>query len=133
MLARAPELAQSMDKAPSEARVCVMQTRLPQLILRTCVVWKSPRENGVKLEVFRDPGFGYVSGEWMGFDGDVGGIFLVPTHYSCIGIDITHRKQNIKTCRITTPYSKSMTVQSPRVVSPTAAHTQQNSQEIHSF
>ena len=65
MLARAPEHARSMDKAYSETSVCIMQTRLRQLTLRTGVVWKSSRENGVKLEVFRDPGFqDYVSGEW---------------------------------------------------------------------
>ena len=134
MLASAPELAQSMDKVPSEARVCVMQTRLRPLTLRTCVVWKSPRGNGVKLEVFRDPGCGYVSGEWMGFDVDVGGIFSLSVHYFRISIDITvHRKQNIKTRHIATSHSKSMTAQSPRVASPTAAHTQRNSQEIVLF
>ena len=72
MLARAPEHARSMDKARSGARVCVMQTHLHRFTLRTCVVWKSSRENGVKLEVFRDPSFDSVSGEWMGFDVDVG-------------------------------------------------------------
>ena len=75
MLARAPEHARSMDKARSEGRVCFMQTRLYQLTLRTGVVWKSSRENGVKLEVFRHPGFDYVSGEWTAFDVHVGGIF----------------------------------------------------------
>ena len=124
MLVRAPELVHSMDNMPSEARVCILQTRLLQLTLRTCVVWKSPRENGVKLEVFQDPGFGYVSGEWMGFDVDVGGIFSLSAHHFCISIDISHRKQNIKTCCVTMLHSKLMTVQSSRVASPTAAHTQ---------
>jgi len=86
ILARAPEHAHSMDKARSGAgrygRVCIMQTRLHQLTLRTsCVVWKSSRKSGVKFEVFLDPSFGNVSGEWAGFDVDVGGILLVPTHY----------------------------------------------------
>ena len=87
MLAGALEHARSLDKARSGARrygrVCVMQTRLHQLTLRTsCVVWKSSRKSGVKFEVFGDPGFGDVSGEWRGFDVEVGGIFFVPAHYS---------------------------------------------------
>ena len=96
MLARAPEHARFMpDKARSGARdlVCIMQTRLCQLTLRTCVVWQSSRENGVKLEVFRDHGFGNVSGEWTGFDVDVGETFPVPANYFRISIDMTvHRK-----------------------------------------
>ena len=44
-----------------------MQTRLRELTVRTGVVRKSSRENGVKLEVFRDPSFDYVSGKWTGF------------------------------------------------------------------
>ena len=67
MLARAPEHVHSMDKARSGALVCTMQSRLGQLTLRTGVVWKSSRENGVKLEVFRDPSFDCVSGEWTCF------------------------------------------------------------------
>ena len=55
------------DKAYSESGVCIMQTHLCQLILQTDVVWKNTRENGVKLEVFQDPGFDDVSGEWMCF------------------------------------------------------------------
>ena len=76
MLARAPKHVKSLEEAVcSGARVCLMQTRLHcQLTLHTCVVWKSSRESGVKLEVFRDPGFDYVSGEWTAFDVDVGGI-----------------------------------------------------------
>ena len=98
MLARVPEHAQSMDKARSGAgrfgRVCIMETRLRQSTLRTsCIAWKNSRKSGVKLKIFRDPGFGDVSGEWRGFDVDVGGIFLgVPAHYFRISIDITvHR------------------------------------------
>ena len=86
MLARVPEHARSLDKAHSGARcygqVCIMQTCLRQLTLRTsCIVWKSSRKSGVKFEVFEDPGFGNVSGEWMSFNVDVGGIFSVPAHY----------------------------------------------------
>ena len=93
MLARAPEHAQSMDKAHSGALVSIMRTRLHQLTLRTCVVWKSSRENGVKFEVFRDSGFDYISGEWTGFDVDVGDIFPASANYFRISIDITvHRK-----------------------------------------
>ena len=81
MLARAPEHARSMNKAHSKTRVCFVRIRLDQLTLRTCVVRKSSREIGVKLEVFLDPGFDYVSGEWTGFNVDVGGIFLVSENY----------------------------------------------------
>ena len=84
MLAGAREHARSMDKVYSKSRVCIMQTRLRQFTLRTGVVWKSSRENGVKLEVFRDPDFDYVSGEWTRFDIDVG----VSVHYFRISIDI---------------------------------------------
>ena len=45
MLARAPEHAQSMDKAPSGALVRIMQFRLGQLTLRTGVVRKSLRKD----------------------------------------------------------------------------------------
>ena len=86
MLARAPEYARSMDKTRSEARVCIMQTRLHQLTLRTCVVWEGSNMNEVQLEVFRDPSFDYVSGEWRILDVDVSGIF---SHYFRISIDIT--------------------------------------------
>jgi len=77
MLATAPEHAQSMNNARSGARVYIMQTHLRRLTLRTCVVWKSSRESGVKLGVFQDPGFDYISGKWTGFDVDVGGFFHV--------------------------------------------------------
>ncbi|KIM59625.1 hypothetical protein SCLCIDRAFT_1217575 [Scleroderma citrinum Foug A] len=75
MLAGASEHARSLDKARSGARrygrVCIVQTRLRQLTLRTsCIVWKTSRKSGVKFEVFGDPGFGDVSGEWRGFDVD---------------------------------------------------------------
>ena len=55
-----------------------MQTRLHQLTLRTCVVRKSSRENGVKLEVFQAPDFDYVSGDWTGCELDVGESSLCP-------------------------------------------------------
>jgi len=103
MLARAPEHARSMDKVRSGAgrcgRVCIMQTRLRQLTLRTsCLVWKSSRKNGVKFEVFQDhPSFSNVS-EWTSFDVDVGGIFPVSAHYFHISTDIpVYRKQMIPT------------------------------------
>ena len=31
--------------------------------------------NGVKLEIYHDPGFGDVSGEWTAFDANVGSFF----------------------------------------------------------
>ena len=130
MSARAPEHVRSMDKARSRARACFMQIPLDYSTLHTCVVEKSSTESGVKLEAFLDPGFGYVSGEWMSFDVDVSGI---SSHYFRNGNDITHRKQKIKPFHIAMPHSKLMTAQSPRVASPIAAHTQRNSQEIVSF
>jgi len=81
MLARAPEHARSMDRARSEALLWfTMRTRLNQLTLRTCVMRKSSGENGVKLEMLRDPSFdyNYVSGEWTGFDADVSVCALLP-------------------------------------------------------
>ena len=108
-----------MDKARSGAgrygRVCIMQTSFRQLTLRaSCVVWKSSRKSGVKCEVFRDPGFGNVSGEWTGFDVDVGRVFPVPAHsILCISIDITiHRKQMI--LAVTGGLSRYMIVQGRR-------------------
>ena len=75
VLARMPEHAQDMDGARSGAdQVCIMHTRHPQTnrILRiSSVMWKSSRLCGVKLDVFHDPGFGDVSGEWTAFDVDV--------------------------------------------------------------
>jgi len=57
MLARALEHARSMDRAHSRSKhhdqVCIMQTRLRQLILRTSFsVWQSSRKNGVKYTYF---------------------------------------------------------------------------------
>ena len=79
MLINTPEHAQHMNKARSGAersdQVCIMQIRLPRTtrILQTSsVIWRSSRMNGVKLEVFHDPGFGDVSGEWTAFDVNVG-------------------------------------------------------------
>ena len=90
MLARAPEHARSMDEACSESSACIMRSRLGQLTLRTGVLRNSSRGNRVKLEVFRDPGCNYVSGEWTGFRSfDVS----VSAHYFHINIDISvHRK-----------------------------------------
>ncbi|KIM59646.1 hypothetical protein SCLCIDRAFT_1217597 [Scleroderma citrinum Foug A] len=103
MLASAPEYARSMEKARSGAggygRACIMQSRLCQRTLRTsCVVWKRPRKIGVKFDFFRDPALDNVSGEWMGFDVDVGGLFRMPAYHFRISIDITvHRTQMIPT------------------------------------
>ena len=72
-----------------------MHTRLPQWkVLHTCIVWKSSRENGVKLEVLQDPSFDCVSAKWTGFKVDVG----VSAHYFDNSIDITvHRIYMIPT------------------------------------
>ena len=80
MLARTPEHAKQMNRARSGAeQVCIVETRLPQptrILQISSVVWKSSRMCGVKLEVFDDPGFGDVSGEWTAFDVNVGSFFL---------------------------------------------------------
>ena len=68
MLASVQEHVQSLDKARFGGRVCIVQTHLHQLTLRTGIVQKRPRDNGVKLEVFRDLSFDYVPGEWMAFN-----------------------------------------------------------------
>jgi len=91
MLERAPEHAQSMNKARSGAAHCqvyMLQSPLPRStwILQTSfVMWKSSGMCGVKLELFLDFSFGHVSGKWTGFDIDVS-IFLcartLPFHWS---------------------------------------------------
>ena len=102
MLARAPKHAQSMNKACSGAagyRVCIMETRIPQstwILQISCVMWNSSRMCGVRLEVFRDPGFGNVSGEWRGFDVDVSRFFFVHAHHYLIG-HFLYREQTIPT------------------------------------
>ena len=103
MLERAPEHAQSMKKARFGAARCqvyILQTRLPRStwILQTSwVMWKNSRMCGVKLEVFWDPGFSNLSGEWTGFDVDASRFFSVRTHCHLIGIDIVNREQMIPT------------------------------------
>ena len=79
MLISTPEHAQHMNKAHSGAeryrQVCIMQTHLPRTtrILRiSSVIWRSSGMNGVKLEVYHNPGFGDISGEWTAFDVNVG-------------------------------------------------------------
>ena len=65
-----------------------METRLPRstwVLQTSCVMWKSSRICGVKLDVFQNPRFGIASGEWTGFDVDVSRFFLVHTHYYPIG------------------------------------------------
>ena len=64
-----------------------METRLPRstwILQTSCVMWKGSRMCGVKLDVFRDPGFGNLSGEWTGFDVDVSRLFFVHAHYHLI-------------------------------------------------
>ena len=97
MLDRAPEHAQSMKKARFGAAHCqvyILQARLPQSkwILKTSyVMWKSSRMWGVKLEVFRDPGFGNVSDKWTSFDIDVSRFFF--THIaSLLTVHIGNRR-----------------------------------------
>ena len=82
MLVRTPEYAQHMNKARSGAerygQLCVMQTCLPRttrILQILSVMWKSSRMCGVKLELFHDPGFDNVSGEWTAFDVNVGSFF----------------------------------------------------------
>ena len=84
MEVRMPEHAQYMNKARSGAerygQVCTMQTYLPQttrILQISSVIWRSSGMNGVKLEVFHDPGFGDVSGEWTAFDVNVGSFLHV--------------------------------------------------------
>ena len=85
------EHAQHMDMARSGAerdgQACIMQTRLPRttgILQISSVMWKSSRMCGVKFEVFHDPDFGDVSGEWTAFNVDVGSFFA-----RLIGTDIT--------------------------------------------
>jgi len=88
MLERAPKYTQSMNLKASGAgscRVCIRESRLSRstwILQTSCVTW-GPRMCRVKLEVFRDPRFGIVSGGWTGFDVDVSRFFFVHTHY-CI-------------------------------------------------
>ena len=82
MLERAPEHAQSMKKAcsgSSSCRVCIMETPLPQstwILQTSCVMWRSSRICGIKLEVFQNPRFGIALGKWTGFDVDVSRFFF---------------------------------------------------------
>ena len=90
---RTPEYAQHMNKAPSGAerygRIFIMQTRLSHQVTKilriSSVMWKSSRACEVKLELFDDPGFGDISGEWSAFDVDVGISFFA----RLTGTDIT--------------------------------------------
>ena len=80
MLVRSPEHAQHINKARSGAKcsdgqICIMQTRLPQttrLLQISSVMRKSSRTCVVKLELFHNPGFGDISGEWITFGVIVG-------------------------------------------------------------
>ena len=104
MLTRAREHARFMKKARSGAArcrgsVCIMETPIPQstwILQTSCIVWKNSRICGVKLDVFRDPGFGIVSSKWTGFDVDVSSFFFVRAHYHLIG-HYLYREQTIPT------------------------------------
>ena len=104
MLARAPEHARSMKRACSNraarCQVHILQTRLPRstwILQTSCVMWKSSMMYGVKLEVFRAPGFGnIVSAEWTGFDVDVSRFLFVHAHYHLID-HCLYREQTIPT------------------------------------
>ena len=92
---RTPEYAQHMNRAPSGAerygRIFIMQTRLHQItrILRiSSVMWKSSRMCAVKLELFDDPGFDDVSGEWTAFHVDVGTIVFLHVSLALISLFI---------------------------------------------
>ena len=103
MLARAPEHAQSMQKACFRAacyQAYILRTRLPRStwILQTSyVMWKSSGMYGVKLEIFRDPSFRNVSGKWTGLDVDVSRFFFRARILHLIGIGIGNREQTIPT------------------------------------
>jgi len=101
-LMRAPEHAQSMNKACSGAATCrvwVMETPLGpgSMILQTSrVMWKSSRVCGVKLGVFRTSRHGFASDKWIGFDVDVCIFFFV--HAPCYLISrCWYREQMIPT------------------------------------
>ncbi|KIM68269.1 hypothetical protein SCLCIDRAFT_1209685, partial [Scleroderma citrinum Foug A] len=55
--------------AGQSARACTVHEEA-WIMQTSCVMWKSSRMYGVKLEVFRDLGFGNVSSQWTGFDVD---------------------------------------------------------------
>ena len=90
MLDNTAEYTQPMNKARSGSegygQIYVMQTRLPRtrVLQISFVMLNSSRMCGVKLEVFDDPSFCDVSGEWTAFDVDVGSFFPC-----LIGADIT--------------------------------------------
>ena len=84
ILERLLERAKSMEKArfgAARCRVYILHTRLPRsnwILQTSCVMWKSSRIFGVKLEVFRDRGI--ASGEWTNFDVDVSRFFFLCRH-----------------------------------------------------
>ena len=76
----ATEHAQAINKARSGSegygQICAMQTRIAQttrILQISSVMWNSSGMCGVKLDVFRDPGFCDVSDEWTAFNVTVGG------------------------------------------------------------
>jgi len=87
MLLRGPERAKFMVDSPSRGEGCgriwIQDNCLPQStwIVRTSrVVWEKSRI-GVRIEVFRQPGFYNDPDKWKVFDVEVGGFFIVCTHY----------------------------------------------------
>ena len=88
LLVGAPKYTQHMNKTRSgsersDAQVCILQIRLPQttrILQIASVMWKGSRMCGVKFDVFHDPGFSDVSGEWTAFDVAVRS-FLCTSHW----------------------------------------------------
>jgi len=89
MLVSTLEHAQAMNKVHSSSegygQICVMQTRIPRTtrVLQISSIMWNTKMCGVKLDVFHDPGFCDVSGEWTAVNVDVGSFFAC-----LIGIDI---------------------------------------------
>ena len=83
---RVLEDARSTFKDRSEAashRVSIIETQLSRsnwILQTSCVMWKSSKICGVKLEVFEDPYFSRMQGAWTGFDVDVSRFVFVHAH-----------------------------------------------------
>ena len=103
MLERALDHAQPMNNARPGAASCgvrILQTCLPQstwILQTSCVMWKSSKICGIKLEVFWNPGFSYVSGAWTNFAIGVSRFLFVHAPYDLIHIGITNREHTIPT------------------------------------
>jgi len=88
LLVRGPERAQSMADAPSQGecygRVWVRDTCSPEstwIMRASRVVWGNSRI-GVRIEVFRHPGFCNGPDEWRLLNVEVSGFVVVHTHSS---------------------------------------------------